>query len=50
MPGTLSSETSPQGATRAILRGMQAHKGRIWIPVSLRVLDALRALLHLPFA
>jgi len=50
MPGPLNSETSPQDAARAIVRGMQARKGRIWIPGWLRILYALRALLHLPFA
>ena len=50
MPGPLNSETSPQEAVRAIVCGMQARKGRIWIPGWLRILYALRALLHLPFA
>jgi NAD(P)-dependent dehydrogenase (short-subunit alcohol dehydrogenase family) len=50
MPGPLNSETSPADAARAIARGMERRLGRIWVPGWLRLLFALRALLHLPFA
>ena len=50
MPGPLNSETSPEDAARAIVDGMARRKGRIFIPGWLRLLYALRALLHLPFA
>jgi len=49
-PSPLNRETSPQDAARVIVRGMQARKSRIWIPGWVRILYALRALLHLPFA
>jgi NAD(P)-dependent dehydrogenase (short-subunit alcohol dehydrogenase family) len=50
MPGPLNSETSPQAAARAIAQGMERRLSRIWVPGWLRLLFALRALLHLPFA
>jgi NAD(P)-dependent dehydrogenase (short-subunit alcohol dehydrogenase family) len=50
MPGPLNSETSPQVAARAIAQGMERRLSRIWVPGWLRLLFALRALLHLPFA
>ena len=50
MPGPLNSETSPADAARAIARGMERRLSRIWVPGWLRLLFALRALLHLPFA
>lgn len=50
MPGPLNSETSPADAARAIVRGMERRLSRIWVPGWLRLLFALRALLHLPFA
>jgi NAD(P)-dependent dehydrogenase (short-subunit alcohol dehydrogenase family) len=50
MPGPLNSETMPGDAARTIVRGMQRRKSRIWIPGWMRLLFALRALLHLPFA
>ena len=50
MPGPLNSETSPEDAARAIARGMERRLSRIWVPGWLRLLFALRALLHLPFA
>jgi len=50
MPGPLNSETSPADAARAIVDGMARRKSRIFIPGWLRLLYALRALLHLPFA
>jgi NAD(P)-dependent dehydrogenase (short-subunit alcohol dehydrogenase family) len=50
MPGPLNSETSAEDAARAIVDGMASRKSRIFIPGWLRLLYALRALLHLPFA
>ena len=50
MPGPLNSETTPEDAARAIVTGMAHRKSRIFIPGWLRLLYALRALLHLPFA
>ena len=50
MPGPLNSETSPEDAARAIVDGIANRKSRIFIPGWLRLLYALRALLHLPFA
>ena len=50
MPGPLNREISPQDAACAIVRGMRQRKGRIWIPGWMRLLFALRSLLHLPFA
>jgi NAD(P)-dependent dehydrogenase (short-subunit alcohol dehydrogenase family) len=50
MPGPLNSETTPEDAARAIASGMAHRKSRIFIPGWLRLLYALRALLHLPFA
>ena len=50
MPGPLNHETMPQDAARAIVHGMHRRKGRIWIPGWMRLLFALRALLHMPFA
>ena len=50
MPGPMNSETAPADAARAIVDGMARRKRRIFIPGWLRLLYALRALLHLPFA
>jgi NAD(P)-dependent dehydrogenase (short-subunit alcohol dehydrogenase family) len=50
MPGPLNIETSPEDAARAIVRGMVQRRSRIFIGRWLRLLFALRALLHLPFA
>ena len=50
MPGPMNSETTPEDAARAIVTGMAHRKSRIFIPGWLRLLYALRALLHLPFA
>ena len=50
MPGPMNSETTPEDAARAIVSGMANRKSRIFIPGWLRLLYALRALLHLPFA
>ena len=49
-PAPLNRETSPQDAARVIVRGIHARKRRIWIPGWVRILYALRALLHMPFA
>ncbi|MCX7263184.1 MAG: short-chain dehydrogenase/reductase [Burkholderiales bacterium] len=50
MPGPLNSETSPEETARIIVQGMMQRKRRIWVPGWLKVLFALRALLHMPFA
>ena len=50
MPGPLNSETSPEETARVIVRGMLQRKRRVWVPGWLRILFALRALLHMPFA
>ena len=50
MPGPMNSETATADAARAIVDGMVRRKRRIFIPGWLRLLYALRALLHLPFA
>lgn len=50
MPGLLNQETMPVDAARVIVRGMHQRKRRIWIPGWMRLLFALRALLHMPFA
>ncbi len=50
MPGPLNQETMPVDAARVIVRGMHQRKRRIWIPGWMRLLFALRALLHMPFA
>ena len=50
MPGPLNSETSPEETARIIVQGMLQRKRRIWVPGWLKVLFALRALLHMPFA
>ncbi|MDH4478380.1 MAG: short-chain dehydrogenase/reductase [Rhodoferax sp.] len=50
MPGPMNTETSPEDTARAIVNGMARRKSRIFIPGWLRLLYALRALLHLPFA
>ena len=50
MPGPLNSETSPEETARIIVQGMLQRKRRIWVPGWLKILFALRALLHLPFA
>ena len=50
MPGPLNHETMPSDAARAIACGMQRRDSRIWIPGWIRLLFALRALLHFPFA
>jgi len=50
MPSLLNKEISAADAARVIVRGMQRRTRRIWIPGWLRVLFAVRALLHMPFA
>ncbi|MDO7680483.1 MAG: hypothetical protein MUQ11_05490, partial [Burkholderiaceae bacterium] len=50
MPGPLNQEISPAYAAQVIVRGMCQRTRRIWMPGWLRVLYALRALLHMPFA
>jgi NAD(P)-dependent dehydrogenase (short-subunit alcohol dehydrogenase family) len=50
MPGPLNAETSSEDAARAIVGGMVQRRSRIFIGRWLRLLFALRALLHLPFA
>ena len=50
MPGPMNSETSPEETARVIVQGMLQRKRRIWVPAWLKILFALRALLHMPFA
>ena len=50
MPGPMNSETSPEETARVIVQGMLQRKRRIWVPALLKILFALRALLHMPFA
>ena len=50
MPGPMNSETSPEETARVIVQGMLDRKRRIWVPGWLKILFALRALLHMPFA
>ncbi len=50
MPGPMKSETSPEETARVIVQGMLQRKRRIWVPAWLKILFALRALLHMPFA
>lgn len=50
MPGPLNIETSPEDAARAIVHGMAQRRSRIFIGRWLRLLFALRSLLHLPFS
>jgi len=50
VPAPLRRITTPQQAARRIVDGMGQRRGRIWVPGWVRVLHALRALLHLPQA
>jgi len=50
MPGPMNSETSPEETARVIVQGMLQRKRRIWVPAWLKILFALRGLLHMPFA
>lgn len=50
MPAFLNKETSAQETARAIVRAMSRRQRSLFIPCWLRMLFALRALLHLPFA
>ncbi len=50
MPAFLNKETSAQDTARAIVRAMSKRQRSLFIPAWLRILFALRSLLHLPFA
>jgi len=50
MPGPLNRETSPEETARVIVRAMVKRLPRVWLPGWMRILFALRALLHMPFA
>lgn len=50
MPGPLNREVTAEAAAAALVAGMLARKRRLWLPGWLRVLYAIRSLLHLPFA
>ena len=50
MPKFLNKETSAQDTASCIVRGIAKRQRAIFIPGWLRVLFALRALLHVPFA
>jgi NAD(P)-dependent dehydrogenase (short-subunit alcohol dehydrogenase family) len=50
MPAFLNKETSAQETARVIVRAFEKRQRAIFIPGWLRILFALRALLHLPFA
>jgi NAD(P)-dependent dehydrogenase (short-subunit alcohol dehydrogenase family) len=50
MPAFLNQETSAQDTARVIVRAMSKRQRSLFIPGCLRILFALRSLLHLPFA
>jgi NAD(P)-dependent dehydrogenase (short-subunit alcohol dehydrogenase family) len=50
MPAFLNKETSAQDTARVIVQAMSKRQPRIFVPSWLRLLFALRAWLHLPFA
>jgi short-subunit dehydrogenase len=50
MPGPLNRETSPEETARVIVHAMVKRLSRVWLPGWMRILFALRALLHMPFA
>ena len=50
MPGPMNSETSAEDTARVIVQGMLQRKRRVWVPGWMRILFALRSLLHMPFA
>jgi NAD(P)-dependent dehydrogenase (short-subunit alcohol dehydrogenase family) len=50
MPAFLNKETSAQETARVIVRAMSKRQRSLFIPGWLRILFALRSLLHLPFA
>ena len=50
MPAFLNRETSAQDTARVIVQAMSKRQPRIFVPSWLRLLFALRAWLHLPFA
>jgi NAD(P)-dependent dehydrogenase (short-subunit alcohol dehydrogenase family) len=50
VPAPLRHAMTPQQAAQRIVDGMQQRRSRIWVPGWVRLLHALRALLHLPQA
>jgi hypothetical protein len=50
VPAPMRRALSPEEAARRIVDGMAGRKSRIWVPGWVRLLHALRALLHLPQA
>lgn len=50
MPAFLNRELSAPEAARRIVRAMVTRQRRVWLPAWVRVLFALRSLLHLPVA
>ena len=50
VPAPMRHAVTPEEAARRIVDGMQQRRSRIWVPGWVRVLHALRALLHLPQA
>ena len=50
MPSFLNKETSAQDTACAIVRAMSKRQRSLFIPAWLRILFALRSLLHMPFA
>ena len=50
VPAPMRQAMTPQEAARRIVDGMAQRRSRIWVPGWVRLLHALRALLHLPQA
>ena len=50
VPAPMRHAMTPQQAAQRIVDGMQQRRSRIWVPGWVRLLHALRALLHLPQA
>lgn len=50
VPAPMRRAITAEQAARLIADGMQQRRGRIWVPGWVRLLHALRALLHLPQA
>ena len=50
VPAPMRQAMTPQEAARRIVDGMAQRRNRIWVPGWVRLLHALRALLHLPQA
>ena len=50
VPAPMRQAMTPQEAARRIVNGMAQRRSRIWVPGWVRLLHALRALLHLPQA